>query len=58
MLFTNDTLILCDANKEHMEHLSWALMCFKAISILKINLEKSELIPVRSIVAIEDLARL
>lgn len=36
LLFANDTLILCDANKEHMECLSYAFMWFEAISGLKL----------------------
>ena len=39
------------------EHLSWALIWFEAILGLKINLEKSKLIPVGLINDVEDLAR-
>ena len=46
LLFANDNLILCDASKENLENPSWVFMWFKACSGLKINLEKSELIPV------------
>ncbi|RVW15857.1 putative ribonuclease H protein [Vitis vinifera] len=34
------------ANKEHLSHLSWVLFWFEAASGLKINLSKSEIIPV------------
>ena len=44
LLFAYDTLILCDANKEKVEHLSWVFMWFETLLGLKINLEKSELI--------------
>ena len=26
LLFTVDTLVFCNSNQEHMEHLSWAFM--------------------------------
>ena len=44
LLFANDNLIFCDARKEVLEYLNWILMWFEAISGLKINLEKNELI--------------
>ena len=56
LLFVNDTLIFSDSNKEQLEALSWAFMWFEAISGLKINLDKSKLIPIIEITNIEDLA--
>ena len=55
MLFANDTLILCDASKENFKYLSWTSMWFEAISRLKINLEKSELIPIGDVSNLEEL---
>ena len=49
-------MILCDFNKEHLEFLGWALMWFEAISSLKINWDKSELILVGEISNSQDLA--
>ena len=57
LLFGDDTLVFCDASKEHVEVLSWAFMWFEAISGLKINLHKSELIPMGVVPNFEDLAR-
>ena len=57
LLFANDTLVFCDASKEHVEVLSSAFMWFEAIFGLKINLHKSELIPVGVVPNFEDLAR-
>ena len=57
LLFANDTLVFCDASKEHVEVLSWAFMWFEAIFGLKINLHKSELIPMGVVPNFEDLAR-
>lgn len=39
-------LMFCDTSQEHLEYLNWSLMWFKAISEIKIKLEKSELISV------------
>jgi hypothetical protein len=40
------TLIMCDANSEHIYNLDHILQCFEAISGLKINLKKFELVAV------------
>lgn len=56
-LFANDTLIFCDSNIQHLEYLSWAFTWLEAISGLKTNLDKSELIPVEQVSKIKDLAR-
>ena len=55
LLFANDNLILCDASKENLENPSWVFMWFKACSGLKINLKKSELIPVGAVPDLEEL---
>ena len=57
LLFANDTLILCDADKENIEYLSWVFMWFEAISRLKINLEKSEVISNGDVSNMEDLVK-
>ena len=46
LMFANDTLILCKADAGELDSLRDILLCFQAVSRLKINLEKSELIPV------------
>ena len=45
----------CNARKEVLEYLSWILMWFEAMSDLKINLEKSKLIPIGEVSNLEDL---
>ncbi|RVW35957.1 putative methyltransferase PMT7 [Vitis vinifera] len=50
-----DTLILCDAIKENLEYLHWIFMWLEAISRLKINLGKSELILVGDVSNLEEL---
>ncbi|RVX01666.1 hypothetical protein CK203_024418 [Vitis vinifera] len=54
----DDTLILCDASKEDLEYMSWIFTWFEAISGLKINLEKSELILVEDVSNLEELAEI
>ncbi|RVW24396.1 putative ribonuclease H protein [Vitis vinifera] len=56
LLFADDTLVFCEESQDQLTHLSWLLMWFEACSRLKINLEKSELIPVGRVNDIEDLA--
>ncbi|RVW17180.1 LINE-1 retrotransposable element ORF2 protein [Vitis vinifera] len=46
LFFADDTIVFCEANKDHLSHLSWILFWFEADSGLKINLGKSEIIPV------------
>ena len=57
VLFVDDTLVFCDASKEHVEVLSWAFMWFEVVSKLKINLHKSKLIPMGVVLNFENLAR-
>ncbi|RVW74330.1 LINE-1 retrotransposable element ORF2 protein [Vitis vinifera] len=46
LLFADDTLVFCDDSQEQLAFLSWLLMWFEAISGLRINLNKSEILPV------------
>ncbi|RVX18605.1 Transposon TX1 uncharacterized 149 kDa protein [Vitis vinifera] len=46
LLFSDDTIIFCEARKEYLISLNWILAWFEATSRLRINLAKSELIPV------------
>ena len=56
LLFEDDMLIFCEEFLDQITYLSWLLMWFEACLGLKINLEKSELIPVGRVHDIEDLA--
>ena len=56
LLFADDTLVFCEESHDQLTHLSWLLMWFEACSRLRVNLEKSELIPVGREHDIEDLA--
>ena len=55
LLFADNTLIFCEAKVEQLTYLCWLLMWFETISGLKVNLEKSELIPVGRVENVEEL---
>ncbi|RVW30548.1 hypothetical protein CK203_097805 [Vitis vinifera] len=56
LLFVDDTIIFCEARQDHITYLSWILVWFEAASGLRINLAKSEVIPVGEVEDIEMLA--
>uniref|UniRef100_A0A2N9GD74 Reverse transcriptase domain-containing protein n=1 Tax=Fagus sylvatica TaxID=28930 RepID=A0A2N9GD74_FAGSY len=57
LLFADDTLIFCGADRVQLLHLKGVLMCFEAVSGLHINLGKSEIVPVGTVHGIQDLAQ-
>uniref|UniRef100_A0A2N9J5R7 Reverse transcriptase domain-containing protein n=1 Tax=Fagus sylvatica TaxID=28930 RepID=A0A2N9J5R7_FAGSY len=56
LLFADDTLIFSDANPDHIFHIRLLFTWFEAISGLKINLCKSEMVPVGHVPDLERLA--
>jgi hypothetical protein len=46
LLFVDDTLVFCGADDSQIRHIGALLVCFEAVSGLKVNLSKSALIPV------------
>ncbi|KAL6323455.1 hypothetical protein AAG906_039025 [Vitis piasezkii] len=55
LLFADDTLVFCEESHDQLTYLSWLLMWFEACSGLRVNLEKSKLIPMGRVHDIEDL---
>lgn len=55
-LFADDTLILCGADLDQLWHLKSVFVWFQAVLGLKINLGKSELVPVDTVTNVENLA--
>lgn len=49
LLFANDTQIFYDTNVKQFKNLHHLLLCFEAVFVFKINLEKSEAITVEEI---------
>ena len=56
LFFVDDTIVFCEASKEQVSHLSWILFWFEAASGLRINLAKSEIIPIGEVEEILELA--
>ena len=56
LLYADDTFLFCGASKEQLKYLSWVLMWFEALSGLRINLNKSEILPVGPVDNVSDLA--
>ncbi len=56
LLFVDDTLLFCDAVPTKIEQLGWVLLWFEAFSGLRINLGKSEMVPVGEVPNMEELA--
>ena len=56
LFFVDDTVVLCEAKKEHLTYLSWILFWFEAALGLRINLAKSEIIPVGEVEEVEVMA--
>jgi hypothetical protein len=56
LLFANNTLIFCGSNPDHLRNLRCLFLCFQTVSGLRINLAKSELVPVGNVNNVEGLA--
>jgi hypothetical protein len=56
LLFADDTLIMCRADLDQLWYLQGVFIWFQTISELKINLSKSELIPVGNVPNVTALA--
>ena len=56
LFFADDTVIFCEAKKENLTHLSWTLFWFEAVSGLRINLAKSEIILVGEVEEVDVMA--
>jgi hypothetical protein len=58
LLFAYDTLVFSGADESQIRHIEALLVCFEAVSGLKVNLSKSALIPIGSLDNVEQLAGL
>jgi hypothetical protein len=56
LLFADDTLVFSRANPDHLHYLRILLLTFEAVSGLKINLDKSVLVPIGYVDNLDDLA--
>ena len=46
LLFVDDTILFCDVDEEQILHVQMLLLCFKAVTGLKVNALKSEMVPI------------
>ena len=58
LLFADDTILFCDADVEQILHVQMLLLCFQAVIGLKVNVLKSELVPIREVNNIHALAKI
>ena len=58
MLFANDTILICDASREQLLSIRLVLSCFQAFMGLKVNVGKSEIIPVGEVNNLDALANI
>ncbi|WMV19114.1 hypothetical protein MTR67_012499 [Solanum verrucosum] len=56
LLFADDTLIFCEAEKSQVQYLNLTLMLFEAMSGLHINMSKSIIYLVNEVPNLENLA--
>jgi hypothetical protein len=56
LLFADDTLIFCEPRVEQIRNLRCLLLCFEAVSGLKINLSKSVIVPIGEVGDTEGLS--
>ena len=55
-LFADDTLVFCKDSEDEMLYLSWILLYFETLSVLRINLDKSAILPVDKVENLNQLA--
>ena len=56
LLFAVDTILFCDASREQMLSIRLVLTCFQAFTSLKVNVRKSEIVPIGEVSNIQTLA--
>ena len=56
LLFADHTMVMCDANPEQLMYLKLVMTCFEASTGLKVNLAKSEIVPVGEVENLRVLA--
>jgi hypothetical protein len=58
LLFADDTFIFCGVAPDNLRYLRCVLLCFEAVSGLKINLAKFELVPIGCVPNVNALANI
>ena len=58
LLYADNTLVFCGADATQIGHLRCMLLCFEAVSGLKVNLAKFEIAPIGEVVHLPQLAEI
>jgi hypothetical protein len=58
LLYVDDTIMFYDTDREQLLYIRLVLTCFEAITGLKVNLGKSEMVPVGNVGNVGDLAEI
>ena len=58
LLFADDTILFCDVDPKQLLYIRMILSCFEAVTGLKVNLSKSEMVPIGHVDGLDDLAEL
>jgi hypothetical protein len=58
LLFADDTSMFCVANLDHLCNLHCLFLCFEMVLSLRINMAKSELVPISKVNNVEGLANI
>ena len=58
LLFAEDTILFCDVVVEQILHVQLLLLCFQAVTGLKVNVQKSEMVPIGEVNDVHTLAKI
>ena len=58
LLFADNTILFCDASREKLLSIRLALTCFQAFTGLKVNVGKSEIVPIGEVSNIQTLTNI
>ena len=58
LLFADNTILFCNASGEQLLSIRLALSCFQVFTSLKVNVGKSEIIPIREVNNLDALANI
>lgn len=58
LLFADDTILFCDASRKQLLSTRLALSCFQAFTGLKVNVGKSEIVPIGDVNNLEVLSNI
>ena len=58
MLFADDTILFCDVSREQLLSIRLVLSCFQVFMGLKVNVGKSEIVPIGEVNNLDALANI